>query len=365
MSRRLVGLVGAGGTVGSAALAQLRRQADVHVRAGQRRAQRWPDDVEGWVLDVFDPQALAAFCSGCQVVLNCAGPSWQVGDRVAQAAHATGAAYVDAFGNTALLTALQGARQPSIIGAGVFPGLTALLPRWMANRGFDRVSGLHIHAGGREHCSQAGGADVLLSALGGFGTPNAQWVEGRVQPSPIEQQAQRLAGFPEAVFCSAYLTDELQRLARTLGVARASFHNVFDQAEIPALIAASCQRLSQDPSALPAAVAQLVHAAELQLLGRRPYYRLSVELSGWRGGQAVRQRAVLSSQDSYGLSASVAVCAALQLLRDPSWRGAHWAGDCLMPDDVITAVQADSACQALSIVNLAAQTTTAEEEGVL
>ncbi|MFC6338650.1 NAD-dependent epimerase/dehydratase family protein [Pseudomonas sp. CCM 7891] len=364
MNRPLVGLVGAGGAVGSAALAQL-LQHDLRVRGGQRQAQVWPDGVDGRVLDLFDAQALADFCAGCQVVLNCAGPSWRVGDRVAQAAHGAGAAYVDAFGNAALLSALQGARQPSIIGAGVFPGLTALLPRWLASRSFDRVSSLQINAGGREHCSNAGGADVLLSALGGFGTPNAHWVDGRVQTLAIEQQMQHLPGFPEAVFRSAYLTDELRRLASTLGVPQASFHNVFDHPQIPALIATLCQRLSQDPSALPHAVAQLVQAADLQLLGRRAYYRLSVELTGWGDGQAQRQRAVLSSQDSYGLSATIAVCATLQLLHDQSWRGAHWAGDCLPPATVIDAVQASTACQALSIVNLAVESVVSEEEGVL
>ncbi|MGY2374457.1 hypothetical protein ACW9IB_08100 [Pseudomonas sp. SDO524_S393] len=364
MSRPLIGLIGAGGAVGGAALAQLLPQA-VRIRAGQRQSRVWPEGVDGQVLDLFDAPALADFCNGCQVVLNCAGPSWRVGDRVARAAHAAGAGYVDAFGNAALLAALHDARQPSIIGAGVFPGLTALLPRWLAGRGFDRVTRLHIHAGGREHCSSAGGADVLLSALGGFGTPNAQWLDGRVQALPVEQQAQRLAGFPEPVFRSAYLTDELQRLAGTLGVPHASFHNVFDQATVPALIASLCQRLSQDPSALPQAVEQLIQAAELQLLGRRAYYRLTVDLSGWRAGQPLHQRAVLSSQDSYGISATVAVCAVLQLLHDPAWRGAHWAGDCLAPDGVIDAMQTGTACQALSIVNLAAQAATSEEEGVL
>ncbi|MGA9705009.1 saccharopine dehydrogenase NADP-binding domain-containing protein [Pseudomonas sp.] len=365
MSRPWVGLIGAGGAVGGAALAQLLEYPELRVRAGQRRPQSWPEGVEGYALDLFDDLALAQFCAGCQVVLNCAGPSWQIGDRVARAAHAVGASYVDAFGNAALLAALQGARQASIIGAGVFPGLSALLPHWLARRGFDRVDSLQIHAGGREHCSPAGGADVLLSALGGFGTPNAQWRDGRVQALMVEPQAQHLPGFPEAVVCSAYLTDELQRLARTLGVAQASFHNVFDHGDIPALISTLCQRLSQDLGALPQAVAQLVQAAELQLLGRRAYYRLTVELSGWRGDQPLRQRAVLSSADSYGLSATVAVCATLQLLDDPAWRGAHWAGDCLAPESVIEALQAGSACQALSIVNLTSASLSLEEEGVL
>lgn len=365
MNRPWVGLIGAGGAGGGAALEQLLEHDELRVRAGQRRPRRWPEGVQGHSLDLFDDRALAQFCAGCQVVLNCAGPSWHIGDRVARAAHAAGAGYVDAFGNAALLAALQGARQASIIGAGVFPGLSALLPRWLARRGFDRVDSLQVHAGGREHCSPAGGADVLLSALGGFGTPNAQWRDGRAQSLTVEPQAQRLPGFPEAVVRSAYLTDELQRLARTLGVGHASFHNVFDHGDIPALIATLCQRLSQDSDALPQAVAQLVQAAELQLLGRRAYYRLTVELAGWRGGQPLRQRAVLSSADSYGLSATVAVCATLQLLGEPDWRGAHWAGDCLASEAVIEALQMGSACQALSIVNLASEALDLEEVGAL
>lgn len=357
MSAPLIGLVGSGGSVGGAALALLRQRPGLRLRCGQRRPQVMPATPETRRLDIFDTAQLATFCEGCQVVLNCAGPSWLIGERVARAAHQAGAAYVDAFGNAALLTSLQGVDRPSIIGAGVFPGLTALLPRWLANQDLKRPTRLLVLAGGREPCSNAGGADLLLSSLGGFGIPNAHWCDDRVQPLVLAPGAEELPGFPERVHRSPYLTDELQHLAQALGLREASFCNVFSSPAVPALIASQCQRLSQShaPHTLQEAVAQLVTAADLELQGRTPYYRLVVELDGWRSSRPCCLRAVLRSRDSYGLSAAVAVCATVHLLENDDWHGAGWAAQVLQPDTVVDAIRRHPACDALSLVELAGQ----------
>ncbi|PWU30669.1 hypothetical protein DK254_11395 [Pseudomonas sp. RW407] len=368
MSAPLIGLVGSGGSVGGAALALLRHRPGLRLRCGQRRPQAQSATLETHPLDVFDAAQLATFCEGCQVVLNCAGPSWLIGERVACAAHRAGAAYVDAFGNAALLEALQGADRPSIIGAGVFPGLTALLPRWLVNQGLERPTHLRILSGGREPCSSAGGADVLLSALGGFGTPNTHWYDGQVQALVLPPGTEELPGFPELAHRSSYLTNELLQLAQALELREASFCNVFSNPELPTLIASLCQRLSQshDPHSLQQAVAQLVRAADLELQGRTPYYRLVVELEGWRSQQPYCQRAVLRSHDSYSLSATVAVCATVRLLEDDAWSGAHWAAQALQPATVIDAVL-QQACNDLSLVELPGQQArnSGKEEGAL
>ena len=53
-------------------------------------------------LDVEDSLALQAFCSGCRVIVNCAGPSCHIRDRVARAAFRAGADYVDPGGDEPL-----------------------------------------------------------------------------------------------------------------------------------------------------------------------------------------------------------------------------------------------------------------------
>ncbi|WP_449065129.1 saccharopine dehydrogenase NADP-binding domain-containing protein, partial [Planomonospora algeriensis] len=97
----MIGIVGGYGAVGGAAARLL---ADRGVRVGGRdleAARRFVDEElggrgEARRVDAYDEAALAAFCRGCRVVVNCAGPSYLLLDRVARAAFRAGADYVDA-----------------------------------------------------------------------------------------------------------------------------------------------------------------------------------------------------------------------------------------------------------------------------
>ncbi|MCI4066434.1 hypothetical protein MRQ36_29320 [Micromonospora sp. R77] len=69
----MIGLLGPTGAVGTAAAAHLAGWTTSPVRLGARRPRA------GMVpVDVDDPAALAAFCRGCTVVLNCAGPAFRI-----------------------------------------------------------------------------------------------------------------------------------------------------------------------------------------------------------------------------------------------------------------------------------------------
>jgi hypothetical protein len=57
-------------------------------------------------VDLNDPAQLAAFCDGCRIVVNCAGPTYRILDTVARAAFAAGADYVDIGGELVAKDAL-------------------------------------------------------------------------------------------------------------------------------------------------------------------------------------------------------------------------------------------------------------------
>src|SRR5207302_8403929 len=98
-----------------------------------------------------DPRSLADFCEGCRVVVNCAGPSSVIGDRVARAAFAAGADYVDVAGERALHAQAVGlpAGRTALPGAGMMPGLSELLPRVLAHDHPRRTAHLRAWCGGR------------------------------------------------------------------------------------------------------------------------------------------------------------------------------------------------------------------------
>ncbi|WP_341720838.1 NAD(P)H-binding protein [Micromonospora sp. FIMYZ51] len=132
-------MLGAGGAVGRVVTARL-ATAGHPVRAGARKPAELPpappggSPVDRVPVDIDDPATLHRFCDGCAVVVNCAGPAVRIGARVAAAATATGADYVDAAGDAALAEAVGevcGDRR-AVLSAGLSPGLSELLPRYLA-----------------------------------------------------------------------------------------------------------------------------------------------------------------------------------------------------------------------------------------
>lgn len=339
MTLPVIGLVGCGGAVGSAA-AEFLTEGGIRLRGGRRRVQGRHDGCfEIMAVDAEDCHALARFCDGCRVIVNCAGPSFLIGDRVARAAAAAGSDYVDAFGGGRLERLLASWAEPDgpafIVSAGVFPGLSGLLPRWLARQDFDQVERLRVFAGGREHCTPAGGADVLLSALDGFGTPGAVWAKDCVLAgaAPALENAE-IPGFPGRVHAQPFLSREMERIAGALGLAGAEWYNVTPSPLIPEAIARACGRLEGGEN-LAEAVAELVRIADLEMAGRAPYYVMAAEMAGRRQGRAASRRVVLRAADSYRLSGAVAALAALHLLEGKTAAGMYRAAELLDPERVV------------------------------
>jgi len=304
MTAPMIGIVGASGAVGGAALANLSSEGRYALRAGYRSRplhHKIAADVEQQQVNINDEVSLTRFCKNCSIVLNAAGPSYRIGDRVVLAADEAGAHYVDAFGGALLvqqLAALPLSPGRCVIhSAGIYPGLSALLPRWMAEQGFDCVRALRGWSGGREHCTPAAAADVLLSTVQGFGQAGTAWVEGhRTTGSLVPRAAVEVVGFPGRVHAQPFFSEELKRLVEELGLHDAHWNNVMPSARAMDVISRWCGRLGTteplDEALLQQAVADLVHTAQIDVAGQTPYYRLVVEMEGERAGRPRRLRAV-------------------------------------------------------------------------
>ncbi|MFI7445169.1 saccharopine dehydrogenase NADP-binding domain-containing protein [Nonomuraea indica] len=308
--------------------------------------------VEAVRVDVEDARALAAFCGGCRVVVNCAGPSARVLDTVARAALAAGAAYVDVAGDQidrAPLRAVAareagppggpGPGGTAVLGAGMMPGLSALLPRHLA-AGFSRVDRLVAYVGGLDPFTPAAARDYVASLAGGHGTPLAAWrdggpVRGALRPA----RGVRLPGWPGRVSVYPYLAAETERLARTLRIAEVEWWTVFDGDR-------TLDALARAGDAEPERAAEaLVLASRLEAFGREPYFQMVFELTGDGGGRTL----VARTGQSHELSAAVAAAATAAVLRGQMPAGVHEAGDVLSPREVFGRLDGDPALTRLTV----------------
>ncbi|MDH6131237.1 hypothetical protein P3T37_000606 [Kitasatospora sp. MAA4] len=339
----VVGVLGGSGVVGRDAALALRELGVERLRLGGRRLDAVAAVAAGLpggtaqavAVDLDDRASLAAFCAGCAVVLNCAGPSYEVRGRVALAALAAGAHCVDVAGDDPAYEELRevdlaGAGRSVVLSAGMLPGLSGLLPRWLASEGQHPGIGgrLTVWAGGLERCSRTVAADLLLSVDGDrsggnpFGESLAAWRHGRrVSRALCARDAAELPYFPTSVSLQPYLSTEAERLARALGLDELDWFNVFPGRRVRDLLAA----LSGGREPLATAADRLVRAAELDLTGRRPYFRMVFALESPAGAAT----AVLGTRDSYRLTATVGALAVAATLAGEIPAGLHFAAEVL------------------------------------
>ncbi|WP_329008634.1 saccharopine dehydrogenase NADP-binding domain-containing protein [Micromonospora rifamycinica] len=336
MTRPVVGVVGAAGAVGTAAVTELHRHRRHTLRlAGRRRAPLdalrgglpadgdAPPTVE--TLDLADTDALQRFCAGCDVVLNCAGPAHLVEDRVARAALATGADYVDAAGDDVLWEQVRalvtGApERTAVISAGMMPGLSALLPRHLAATGSAPPRAVLGYLGGRDRFTATAAADYLRVGEG-FGQAGAALTGGvrAARPLPTRTDVE-LPFFPEPATAVPYLSTELERVARSLGVADATWYSVFAGPHV-------AQVLRQPPGGGDAPES-LRRAAELDTFGQPTYQLIVVELTTAAGDARTLVLRGASASALTGVFAAVAVAA---LTGGTLPAGLHHAGEALDP----------------------------------
>jgi len=358
VTRPVIAIVGASGSVGSGALACLihdaqryKLRAAYHTRSPQSSDKH--DSVCWSRVNVYDDSSLDPFCSGCTVVLNTAGPSSQIGDRVARAADRAGADYVDAFGGRLLSDLFQAnplsMNRRVIHSAGIYPGLSELLPRWLARTHFDKVQTLRGWSGGREACSPAAALDVLASTHHGFGRAGALWEDGnRITNAMAAHTDADLPGFPGHVYVQPFLSEELERLIRDLDLRDVRWGNVMASTHALEVIARWSSRLGIHDGAehtqayrqlQQQAVNDLVETARMDLVGQTPYYRLLIDMEGTASGVPKRLRAVLKARDSYHVSGAVAAHAATVLVTNPPPPGTYRADSILDWESLLRTLQ--------------------------
>lgn len=345
----VVGIIGATGAVGREAVAELRRSGGTRLRLGARNAGALRElgardkELEAVPVDVTDPASLRGFTDGCDIVLNCAGPTYVLKDSAAQAALAARAHYVDVAGDDPVAEALgtSPAGRSVVLSAGALPGLSGLLPR-RAARDLDRVVALTAHCGGIEECTPTVAADMMLSLTTGgadgaaFGRPNAAWRHGAARPGALRPAEDAVvAGFPGRVAVVPFLSTETERLARHLGAERVDWFNVYPGPQVRLALARLPGHLAAPDAAATDPAAAMMRAARLDLAGRRPWYAMTFTVEGTRDGAPARRELTLRTASSYRLTGAVAALAVEAVAHGRVGPGVHFAADVLDPDHTV------------------------------
>jgi hypothetical protein len=309
-----IGVLGGYGSVGRETVAQLRAWGLGPIVVAGRDPAR--SDV---VVDVRDPAAVERFCASLRLLINCTASAPAERAVLAAAAAANGVPSVDPGGDEPVHEILSGQAfaAPVVISAGMWPGLTALVPRLLLT---PRGGRLVCYVGGQDRFSLGAAADYLEVVNGSAGRAFAVWRNGsRVERAGARAAAGEVPYFSDSATGVPYLSPEMERLARRFGLAELIFYTVFLGARLRETLAAA----GTDPVDAHA----VVRASELDLFGRSRFQRLVFQLPA----EPTAPTIVLSGQGSSELTGATAALAALAVLEGAVAPGVHFAADVLDP----------------------------------
>ena len=350
-----IGVLGGAGTVGRIAVERL-RGFGLPVLVGGRDLTRAEEVARAAAaaaapVDLFDDSSLAAFCAGCSVVLNCAGPSYRVLDRVARAALDAGAGYVDAAGDLVAVEALTRhppdglARRAAVFSAGLMPGLSGLLPRLLLDG--TPVARLDVYVGGSVEISEASAVDALLTRGPKFGHALAMWRAGQVAPHALAPlRSITLPGFHGRVHAVPFLSTEMIALASGAGLAELRNYTVYATDNLPRALATAWADDNRPPEAHAAAI---VRAARLDVEAHGRHYAVLAYARPPAGSGRTPRRVLLRTPDSYPLSGVVAALATRQVAAGAVAPGAHYASEALDPEAVAKELAGDPLVSELAL----------------
>ncbi|GAB3491549.1 NAD-dependent epimerase/dehydratase family protein [Amycolatopsis cihanbeyliensis] len=351
-----IAVVGASGQVGTRTARILRDLGAGPLRLSTR-------DTEGRrTVDVHDPASLDRFARGCRIVVNCAGPSHAVGDRVARAALRAGAGYVDAAGDDAVYAALgrvgTGGHRV-VLSAGLQPGLTGLLPRWAAAGELDTVHGLRVYLGVLDEFTAAAADDFLHAAADGTSEPLAAWRGGTRRSGALTRRDEATLPFlPGPVTLLPALSTESERLARALGLVEGDWYTALTGEHVRAAFG-RVRTLDRAE-----AVAALRRASGLDLAGREPHVLLLVQVDGTRGDGPGIRTVLLRGRGNGELTGAVTALATLAVDRAEVPPGTHFAADVLDPAITIQRLTAAGIAEPV-VFDTGIERLASIEEGVL
>ena len=343
MTAPCIGVIGASGAVGRAVARRLR--AAGRLRLGGRRIDQVRqvvcEDLQGAgeavSVELSNPRSLRAFCDGCQVVINGAGPSRRVLDLVARAALSAGAGYVDPGGDEPVYERLSAepqlhGRSPVVLSAGLLPGLSGLLPRYLA-ASVDRPTRLCAHYAVFDCFTHAAAVDYLTGV-----DPHqslSAWRQGRRRARALVRRVDvELPFFSDCATAHPFLNQEGERVARALGLAEAEFYSVFPGQRVLATLGRLLGGNTQ--LELATAAGELQRAAELDLAGRTPYVRFLFELEN----RTETRSLLLAGGQAAELTAAMAALATEAVLAGAVPPGVHYAAEVLDGARVVAGLRA-------------------------
>lgn len=241
-----VGILGASGKIGFMVCEILQHQYEI--KGGCRNYRSIFDELENFKweeVDLYSSESLKMFCTGCDVILNCAGPAGTIKEKIAVVAGNLGIPYVDTADiiltdNEARTALPEGGIY--VGGAGYVPGLGGLILKYIAACEYEQLDRVKCYQGGKQHFSEIAFTDIILGALSGSGKGDVYYRNGRILTERNTNGFKaKFPGCTEEVFTKSFLSEEMLDAAKRFGVRELHWMNMVSDEKMMSLIMDSFQ----------------------------------------------------------------------------------------------------------------------------
>ncbi|GEK15643.1 NAD-dependent epimerase/dehydratase family protein [Aliivibrio fischeri] len=336
-----IAVLGGYGDVGQATCRYLLSLGLGPIRIGGRNAEinQVIDDsqVSYQYANFLDESSLNEFVRNCHLVINCAGPSHLIDDRLATVARANNIPYIDVAGDdplyhTLISTDYQETGHTAVLSAGLQPGLTGLLPLWVAQQIDFDIHHLTSYFVLFDRFTQVAADDYMQGANDKLSTPLAAWRNGRKQPAALQRiQELALPFVPTKMTALPQVSTENERLAKQLSLDSAKWYNcVTGEHVLNAFNTVQSETREQ-------AIETLCRASSLDMAGRSPYIWMMIEAQD--STQQKTHTTVIKGSGNANLTGAIAALTAASLLRGEIPTGVHFCPQALAPHILFPALQ--------------------------
>ncbi len=230
-ARKYIGIVGGAGTVGSIMIDYLLKEEGCpHILIGGRRkveavgiVNRIHDKrVEYFQMDYRNDDELYHFCSQCFMIVNAAGPSLVIKDKIALFALKCNCHYIDVGGYGTLYNLLQphadsinAKKKCFLIGAGWMPGISGVFSKAMIESQFSRLekTSFKVYFGAVDNWSYNSTYDLAVSSMGALNSYKYSYGEKVPVSSAKDTCCRRFPCIGRKKICVPSFDDQLIFLA--------------------------------------------------------------------------------------------------------------------------------------------------------
>ncbi|EEJ5313237.1 hypothetical protein GQ117_001257 [Salmonella enterica] len=325
----MIGILGGNGAVGQQVVRLLHKWNIGEMRIGVRskdvhtRELKEPSVYYKFV-DIEDAQSLSSFVDGCEMLINCAGPSKYTSVPALKAALHGKIHYIDAGGEQciSMLADCTSKQYSLIFSAGALPGISGLLPRWLAQR-FIRPVSLKFYCGILDRFTLSGAEDFLDGIYCREGNASSL-SKFRGKPEIV------LPFFPRPVTLAAYHDGETSGVQNSLGLENAEFYIARDGKYVNRAL------LQMSSSSRIESVRTLCEAANLDLSGLTPYILYLLQMDGIRHDNQLKSYTLmLKGAGVSAMTGSMVASVTMSLLRRDIENRIGLAAEVCNPDPII------------------------------